>query len=83
MARHGGAGILPSGAYHLESPTTVTERNVEAWQVVLTESDTPQPAERPRQARSSSRAASTTSTTGTSATNESRCGHSPSPGRCG
>ncbi|MFF0718866.1 glycosyltransferase family 2 protein [Micromonospora sp. NPDC003816] len=35
MARHGGAGVLPSGAYHLESPTTVTERDVEAWEVVL------------------------------------------------
>lgn len=37
MARHGGAGVLPSGAYHLESPTTVTERDVEAWEVVLTD----------------------------------------------
>ncbi|MFF5172795.1 glycosyltransferase family 2 protein [Micromonospora sp. NPDC000089] len=44
MARHGGAGVLPSGAYHLESPTTVTERDVEAWEVVLAETDTPQPA---------------------------------------
>ncbi|MGC1214479.1 MAG: glycosyltransferase family A protein [Micromonospora sp.] len=44
MARHGGAGVLPSGAYHLESPTTVTERDVEAWEVVLTDTDTPQPA---------------------------------------
>ncbi|MEG3633140.1 glycosyltransferase family 2 protein [Micromonospora palythoicola] len=35
LARHGGAGVLPSGAYHLESPTTVTERDVEAWEVVL------------------------------------------------
>jgi hypothetical protein len=26
MARFGGAGILPSGAYHLESPTTVADR---------------------------------------------------------
>ena len=26
MERFGGAGILPSGAYHLESPTTVPER---------------------------------------------------------
>ena len=34
----GGAGVLPSGAYHLESPTTVTERDVEAWEVVLSES---------------------------------------------
>ncbi|MFG2064825.1 glycosyltransferase family 2 protein [Micromonospora sp. NPDC048871] len=37
LARHGGAGVLPSGAYHLESPTTVTDRDVEAWEVVLTE----------------------------------------------
>ncbi|KKK07275.1 glycosyltransferase family 2 protein [Micromonospora sp. HK10] len=37
MARHGGAGVLPSGAYHLESPTTVTEREVEAWEVLLTD----------------------------------------------
>ncbi|WP_410810244.1 glycosyltransferase [Micromonospora sp. 067-2] len=44
LARHGGAGILPSGAYHLESPTTVTERDVEAWEVVLADEDTPQPA---------------------------------------
>jgi hypothetical protein len=26
MARYGGAGVLPSGAVHLESPTTVVER---------------------------------------------------------
>ena len=38
LERHGGAGVLPSGAYHLESPTTVTERDVEAWEVVLSES---------------------------------------------
>ncbi|MFU8870983.1 glycosyltransferase [Micromonospora sp. SL4-19] len=46
LERHGGAGVLPSGAYHLESPTTVTERDVEAWEVVLTEqpSDAAQPA---------------------------------------
>ncbi|MBQ0902724.1 glycosyltransferase family 2 protein [Micromonospora sp. U21] len=44
LARHGGAGILPSGAYHLESPTTVTDRDVEAWEVVLADEDTPQPA---------------------------------------
>lgn len=35
LERHGGAGILPSGAFHLESPTTVTEREVEAWEVLL------------------------------------------------
>ncbi|RKN48459.1 glycosyltransferase [Micromonospora endolithica] len=44
LARHGGAGVLPSGAYHLESPTTVTDRDVEAWEVVLADEDTPQPA---------------------------------------
>lgn len=30
MARAGGAGILPSGAHHLESPTTVPDRSVQA-----------------------------------------------------
>lgn len=30
MARFGGAGILPSGAYHRESPTTVPDRTVNA-----------------------------------------------------
>ncbi|MFC4020954.1 glycosyltransferase family 2 protein [Micromonospora sp. GCM10011542] len=44
LARYGGAGILPSGAYHLESPTTVTERDVEAWEIVLADEDAPQPA---------------------------------------
>lgn len=44
LARHGGAGVLPSGAYHLESPTTVTERDVEAWEVVLADEDATQPA---------------------------------------
>jgi GT2 family glycosyltransferase len=33
MERFGGAGILPSGAVHLESPTTVTDRRVEAYDV--------------------------------------------------
>ena len=36
MARHGGAGILPSGAVHLEAPTTVADRRVEAADVVST-----------------------------------------------
>lgn len=35
MERYGGAGILPSGAAHLESPTTVTDRRVEAYEVIL------------------------------------------------
>jgi GT2 family glycosyltransferase len=30
MARRGGAGLLPSGAYHLELPTTVEDRTVDA-----------------------------------------------------
>jgi GT2 family glycosyltransferase len=34
MGRFGGAGILPSGAYHLESPTTVPDRAVKAWEAV-------------------------------------------------
>jgi hypothetical protein len=34
MARYGGAGILPSGAVHLEAPTTVVHRPVEASSVV-------------------------------------------------
>lgn len=37
MERFGGAGILPSGAVHLESPTTVPNRSVEAHQYVLNE----------------------------------------------
>jgi GT2 family glycosyltransferase len=35
MARYGGAGVLPSGAYHLEAPTTVTDRDVEAWELLF------------------------------------------------
>jgi GT2 family glycosyltransferase len=34
MADQGGAGILPSGAVHLEAPTTVVQRDVEAFDVV-------------------------------------------------
>lgn len=30
LSRHGGAAVLPSGAVHLESPTTVTDRSTEA-----------------------------------------------------
>lgn len=30
MSRYGGCGIIPSGAYHMELPTTVTERPVDA-----------------------------------------------------
>jgi GT2 family glycosyltransferase len=34
MERFGGAGILPSGAVHLESPTTVPDRSLQARDVV-------------------------------------------------
>lgn len=34
MERRGGAGILPSGAVHLELPTTVPHREVECYDVV-------------------------------------------------
>ncbi|MFP3465362.1 glycosyltransferase family 2 protein [Leifsonia sp. SIMBA_070] len=35
MERFGGAGILPSGAVHLEAPTTVPDRRVEARDVIF------------------------------------------------
>jgi hypothetical protein len=35
MEKFGGAGILPTGAVHLESPTTVTDRRMEAFESVL------------------------------------------------
>lgn len=35
MERYAGAGIIPSGAVHLESETTVTDRSTEAADVVL------------------------------------------------
>ncbi|HET7724314.1 MAG TPA: hypothetical protein VFK68_06720, partial [Propionibacteriaceae bacterium] len=34
MARYGGAGLIPSGAVHLEAPTTVPDREVEARDLV-------------------------------------------------
>jgi glycosyltransferase involved in cell wall biosynthesis len=34
MARHGGAGVLPSGAYHQESPTTLPVRSASAVDVL-------------------------------------------------
>ncbi|NJC21366.1 GT2 family glycosyltransferase [Arthrobacter pigmenti] len=34
LERHGGAGILPSGAVHLEAPTTVADRSTDAADVV-------------------------------------------------
>ncbi|MFC5459823.1 glycosyltransferase family 2 protein [Massilia niabensis] len=35
MERYGGCGILPSGAYHMELPTTVTTREVDAPYALL------------------------------------------------
>ncbi|MHA7262735.1 glycosyltransferase [Arthrobacter sp. TMN-37] len=35
MERFGGAGLLPSGAVHLESPTTVTDRAIDAAGAIL------------------------------------------------
>ena len=35
MARSGGCGIIPSGAYHMELPTTVVSRRVDAPRVLL------------------------------------------------
>jgi hypothetical protein len=46
MAKFGGAGILPSGAVHLESPTTVTARNVEAFDVIQPDLETGIPAQK-------------------------------------
>lgn len=34
MARHGGCGLIPSGAYHMELPTTVSRRDVDAPRVL-------------------------------------------------
>ena len=34
MARHGGCGVIPSGVYHLELPTTVPDRRVDAPRVM-------------------------------------------------
>lgn len=36
MARYGGCGLIPSGAYHMELPTTVTARRVDAPHVLPT-----------------------------------------------
>ncbi|WP_219815679.1 glycosyltransferase family 2 protein [Arthrobacter sp. SX1312] len=35
MERYGGAGIIPSGAVHLEAPTTVVHRDTDAAQEIL------------------------------------------------
>jgi glycosyltransferase involved in cell wall biosynthesis len=35
MRRFGGAGIIPSGAYHLETPTTIVDRDVQCYPATL------------------------------------------------
>jgi hypothetical protein len=35
MERYGGCAIIPSGAYHMELPTTVARREVDAPTVLL------------------------------------------------
>lgn len=35
MAQFGGCGIVPSGAYHMELPTTIAERQVDAPRVLM------------------------------------------------
>ncbi|HEX8488233.1 MAG TPA: glycosyltransferase family 2 protein [Propionibacteriaceae bacterium] len=49
MERYGAAGILPSGAVHLEAPTTVPDRTVEARDVVFAAAVGDAPAEQPGQ----------------------------------
>lgn len=44
MERFGGCGIIPSGAYHMELPTTVKERPVDAPHVLWQQPPRPQPA---------------------------------------
>jgi GT2 family glycosyltransferase len=47
MAAYGGCGVLPSGAYHQQLPTTVQDRRVDAPRVLATRL-TPRCAPRPR-----------------------------------
>ena len=35
LERYGGAGVVPSGAWHLESPTTVPNRDVECYRMLF------------------------------------------------
>jgi hypothetical protein len=35
MEKYGGCGILPSGVYHQEAPTTVVDRRINAPEVLL------------------------------------------------
>lgn len=47
MARYGGCAILPSGAYHMELPTTVTARAIDAPYVLPLEVQTDVPSNLP------------------------------------
>ena len=44
MERFGGAGVLPSGAVHLEAPTTIPDRSVDAAAAVFEEDHAGRPA---------------------------------------
>jgi hypothetical protein len=46
MARSGGAAIIPSGAWHLELPTTVVDRSVDAPLVLPLDTEVPAGAAR-------------------------------------
>jgi GT2 family glycosyltransferase len=39
LEAYGGAGVVPSGAHHLELPTTLVDRRVDAYSVVLEAAD--------------------------------------------
>jgi len=41
MARYGGCGLIPSGAYHQEVPTTIPDRTVAADNVITWSTDQP------------------------------------------
>lgn len=47
LDRYGGCGIMPSGAYHLELPTTIPNREVDAPKVLPVNSPAPRPDEHP------------------------------------
>jgi len=44
MERFGGCGMLPSGAYHMELPTTLKERRIDAPWALLPHGDPPAPS---------------------------------------
>ncbi|HEY0443424.1 MAG TPA: glycosyltransferase family A protein [Candidatus Limnocylindrales bacterium] len=54
MGRYGGCGLFPSGAYHLEVPTTIAERRVDAPRVLVPSTRVRSAARRRQSARRSS-----------------------------